>query len=221
MKGRSDLRMALRALWVSLIVCGILAILPESCKAETFYDRNAPKVVIVVNTMMGVGGGGVIVSENQIVTCNHLLNNTNKVSVRFFDGTVAEASVVERDKREDIARLRVKKIPKSARVAILNVDLPQVADRVWAIYHPNALKWSYGEGYIMGVRHSSGVLSSTTIQVGIQVAHGSSGGGIFNEKGELVGILNAALGDEGSLSIAFAVPSVILCDKLFNCKEAK
>lgn len=76
----------------------------------------------------------------------------------------------------------------------------QIGDRVYSIGSPEGLELSLGDGIIAQLRSSA----QYPIQTTAPISHGSSGGGLFDEKGQLVGITSA--GSETGANIGFAVP---------------
>jgi hypothetical protein len=104
------------------------------------------------------------------------------------------AAVVEKfDYDHDLALLVVKD-PKDVpehRVAPLADKTPAQGEELHIMGHPTGLTWTYGHGYVAAYREEKFRSSKKTgpfLQVSGPAWHGSSGGGAFNNNGELVGI---------------------------------
>ncbi|WEK55323.1 MAG: trypsin-like peptidase domain-containing protein [Candidatus Cohnella colombiensis] len=89
-----------------------------------------------------------------------------------------------------------------------NVSIPEVGDRVYAIGSPLGLENSISEGIVSGIRNENGVI---IIQHTADTDHGSSGGALLNEYGEVIGITSS--GVPGS-NIEFAIPISYVIDEL-------
>lgn len=158
-------------------------------------------------------GSGVIVSEDgYIVTNNHVIVSENKVAdtikIRLTDGTEYEASLVGRDEDSDIALLKIDATGLDHAIFGDSSTL-EVGDQVMAVGNP------LGE---LGGTATSGIVSATDreitvddtqmtlIQIDAAINPGNSGGGLFNMKGELVGIVNAKSTGTEIEGLGFAIP---------------
>jgi hypothetical protein len=96
----------------------------------------------------------------------------------------------------DLALIRVDNIDvvPAHRVATLAEEAPLVGEKVVVAGHPSGLYWSYMEGIVSGYYRSlSGVgvgIAGPFMLVQGPMNHGDSGAGIFNERGEMVGIVD-------------------------------
>jgi serine protease Do len=86
----------------------------------------------------------------------------------------------------------------------LNFDLPEIGDKVYAIGSPKGLENTISEGIVSGIRKSNGM---TYIQHTANTDHGSSGGVLLNEYGQVIGITSS--GYDGT-SLDFAIPTSYL-----------
>jgi S1-C subfamily serine protease len=87
-------------------------------------------------------------------------------------------------------------------------ELPEVGDKVYAIGSPLGLENSISEGIVSGIRTIDGI---TKIQHTADIDHGSSGGALLNEYGDVVGVTSS--GVEGS-NLEFAIPIKYVLDEL-------
>jgi S1-C subfamily serine protease len=86
-----------------------------------------------------------------------------------------------------------------------NVNLPEIGDKVYAIGSPQGLENSLSEGIVSGIRTIDGI---TTIQHTADIDHGSSGGALIDEYGNVIGVTNAGIGG-GNLEFAIPIKYVI------------
>lgn len=95
-----------------------------------------------------------------------------------------DVDVVGLDAENDLALLKAKgEIPLHETISV--ADKIRIGERLHIIGHVQGLTWTYMEGVISAERVKDG---SAMIQVSAPVYFGASGGGAFNEYGELVGI---------------------------------
>lgn len=94
------------------------------------------------------------------------------------------ALTLRQDEPNDTALVQVAKDPGSHPVALLG-PLPRVGDHVMTMGHPTRLMYSYSSGEVSAIRYEDG---ESVIQVTVPISPGNSGGGLFNDSGELVGI---------------------------------
>lgn len=77
----------------------------------------------------------------------------------------------------------------------MQTNLPKVGETVYAIGTPKGYEKSITRGLVSQLRRRRGTV---TIQTDAAISPGSSGGGLFNEKGELIGITTRKIvGDVG------------------------
>lgn len=164
-------------------------------------------------------GSGVVVREGYVVTNYHVVANggsevASKISVIYNEETY-DATYVAGDETADIAVLAVADL-NAPPVTIGNSDELSVGD--WALVIGNPLGESFTNTLSVGIisglnRDMSDVSGSTTmIQTDAAINSGNSGGGLFNIRGELVGITSMKLSGRTSLGsayiegIGFAIP---------------
>lgn len=128
---------------------------------------------------------GVFVSPDTLLTAGHCLkNNRNHQWIKTDDGKSFAAEIVMIDADDDIALIRVKGL--CHRYAKVGKQV-QPTDKVYTVNSGEDNAGTYGEGVVENIvdvpeLKQPGILHS------IAIFHGASGSGIFNAKGELVGI---------------------------------
>ena len=163
----------------------------------------------------GGSGSGVIISENgYIITNAHVILNeemtkaADTVTVRLTDGSEYAAQVIAYDTDEDIAVLKIKAEGLTA-AHIGDSSSLIVGEEILVVGNPlGELGGSVSNGIVSATEREIQVSSVTMklIQTNAAVNPGNSGGGMFNLKGELVGIVNAKSSGTGIEGIGFAIP---------------
>ena len=172
-------------------------------------------------TELPASGSGVIVGENEtellIATNNHVIQDSNSLTISFIDDSTATAQVKGTDATVDIAMLSVKlsDISPETRAKIKPIeigssDAMEVGDQVVAI--GNAL--GYGQSVTTGiisaknrdVQTKEGV-SKGLIQTDAAINPGNSGGALLNMEGELIGINVAKYSDTDVEGMGYSIPS--------------
>ena len=160
------------------------------------------------------GTGFIITSDGYIMTNYHVIEpayeNNYKITVLFKDGTSYEASVAGFEEDGDIAVLKIDANDLSP-VSIGNSDNIAVGDSVFAIGHPlGELDFSMTSGRVSALDRSiTADRNSAPInmfQFDAAINSGNSGGPVFNESGEVIGIATAKVGSSGVEGLGFAIP---------------
>jgi serine protease Do len=156
----------------------------------------------------GVGSGFVFDSHGHILTNNHVVENSEKIEVTFYDGVTASAKVVGTDKESDVAVIKVENtsypaLPKG------DSDNLKVGELVMAVGSPFELSQSVTTGIISALeRNAVGINNyESFIQTDAPINRGNSGGPLVNMNGEVIGINSAIVsGSSGNDGIGFAIP---------------
>ncbi len=157
------------------------------------------------------GSGFVIDPAGIVITNNHVIGESNDVTVIFSDGRRLKAEVVGKDPKIDIAVLRVKSDTPLKAVKFGDSDRARIGDWVMAIGNPFGLGGSVSIGIVSAKnrRIESGPYDSY-LQTDAAINRGNSGGPLFNMAGEVIGINTAILSPTGgSVGIGFSVPSAL------------
>lgn len=158
----------------------------------------------------GLGSGVIVSDKGYIITNYHVVAQADQIIVALQDGRVAAAQMVGKDRRTDIAILRVE--GENLPVIPLNPNYtPEVGDVVLAIGNPYNLGQTTTFGIISATGRSSISASGhqAFIQTDAAINEGNSGGALVNTRGELVGINTASFQQATELEtygISFAIP---------------
>ncbi|MFI1772180.1 S1C family serine protease [Thalassobellus citreus] len=160
---------------------------------------------------MGTGSGVIINADGYIITNNHVINNSDKLSVTLNNNKTYDAKIVGTDPKTDIALLKIEPDEDLPYVTFADSDQAKIGEWVLAVGNPFNLTSTVTAGIISAkARDLSGNSAQSFIQTDAAVNPGNSGGALVNTKGELVGINTAISSQTGSyIGYSFAVPSNI------------
>lgn len=157
-------------------------------------------------------GSGFIIDEAGIVITNyHVVKESDEIFIGLQSGKSYSAEVVGYDERTDIAVLRIQGDNGSFKaVEFGDSNTARVGDFVLAIGNPLGLGGTVTSGIISArSRDINAGPYDDFIQTDASINRGNSGGPLFNEGGEVIGINTAIFSQGGgSIGIGFAIPSV-------------
>lgn len=177
-------------------------------------ERYSPSVVLIYagnSTTYSYGTGFFISEDGYIATNHHVIADATSISVKLYSGESFTGTVVGYSASDDLAVLKIKGKSYPA-VRLGDSDKLKVGQTAIAIGHPSGTDapWSTTQGIISALNreitvNGSGTIEELTmIQTDAPVNPGNSGGPLFNDSGEVIGILTRKLtGNEG---IGFAIP---------------
>ena len=176
---------------------------------KEFFDQNQPEKRSRRATSLG--SGFIVGAEGYVVTNNHVIQDAEEITVILHDNTRLKAELVGRDKKTDIAVLKVKPKSKLTAVKFGDSDSARVGDWVMAIGNPFGLGGTVTAGIISARgRDINAGPYDDFIQTDASINRGNSGGPMFNLKGRVIGINTAIFSPSGgSVGIGFAIPSSV------------
>ena len=157
----------------------------------------------------GAGSGVFLTSDGYIVTNFHVIKNSNSVTVTTTDGKEYPAEVIGYDEEEDLAVIKIDGTGFTPAV-IGDSASTRVGDTAIAIGNPlGTLGGTVTTGIVSALDRQIEVEGQlmTLLQTNAAVSPGNSGGGLFNARGELIGIVNAKSDGEDVEGLGFAIPS--------------
>ncbi len=158
----------------------------------------------------GAGSGVILTKDGYIVTCAHVIDAADKITVRLKDGTELEASLIGADTQTDIAVIKVKPKNDLPFVAFGSSDALVVGQPVVAIGNPlGSLGGTVTTGIISAKDREIEIEGQlyNLLQTNAAINSGNSGGGLFDMNGNLIGIVNAKSGGDSIEGLGFAIPS--------------
>ena len=157
----------------------------------------------------GAGSGFVIDPAGFVVTNNHVVGTSTRVTVSLQNGTELPARVVGTDELTDLALLRVE--PRAALIAVVwgSSNAMRVGQWVLAAGNPFGLGGTVTSGIVSARGREIGAGPfDDFIQTDAAINPGNSGGPLFNVAGEVIGISTAIYSPSGAnAGIGFATPS--------------
>ena len=162
--------------------------------------------VVIVKTESGLGSG-FFISNDEILTNYHVIENSSTISVIDKFGKRSSAVVIKKDLKRDLALLKTNTTGKP--VTFYSGQLKQ-GEMVEALGHPKGRKFSLTKGWISAIRKESAGYGATNeknvlfIQTDAAINHGNSGGPLFY-KDKVVGVNTQGLSKDRSEGMNFAV----------------
>jgi S1-C subfamily serine protease len=162
----------------------------------------------------GVGSGFVYDAQGNLITNAHVVQDSQKITVTFLDGTSYKAQIVGIDRFTDIAVINVDVASSLMHpLSIGDSSSLKVGEAVAAIGNPFGLSGSMTSGIVSQLgrilpSQDSSFSIPDVIQTDAAINPGNSGGPLLNMKGEVVGINTAIQSATGEFTgVGFAVPS--------------
>ena len=196
--------------------------LPQSCKDKAITTAAAPNKInsaaevfenawrnIVVVRQGEKQGSGVIVRPNVVATNCHVIDSGGDIVIYKHDNrrattdTTYNAIVRKRDTARDFCLLNVAGL-QGTPAKLRRYSTLDIGEDVYAVGSPRGLDLSLSSGIISQLRQGK---NTRYIQTDASVSPGSSGGGLFDSVGNLIGILTAKIADEDVEGIGFAIPA--------------
>ena len=190
--------------------------------------READRAVVVIYTVQrqvsgqsglgevalpGLGSGFLIDDEGHVMTAAHVVQTADLVEAEFADGTKTTAAIIASDPVKDVALLKLDKLPEDPRpVTLADSDKVNIGEEVFVIGAPYGLSHTLSVGHI-SARHNNvdglmGEVQAETFQTDAAINQGNSGGPLFNQRGEVIGIVSHIRSKSGgSEGLGFAVTS--------------
>lgn len=180
-----------------------------------------------------VGSGFIINEQGYIISNNHVIEGATRIIVRMLnDKTEYEASVVGKDPKTDVALIKI--VPKKDLPTVFFGDSDALEVGEWVI--------AIGNQFQLGQTVTAGIVSAKArklpnlivgpydsfIQTDASINPGSSGGPLFNTKGQVVGI-NTAIYSPGrqqfggpgfNIGIGFSIPINLAKDVITQLKDS-
>ncbi len=168
------------------------------------------------------GSGFLIDADGDIVTNNHVVKGAASIEVTLHDGTQLPAKVVGTDPRTDLALVHVDAGHKLPYVQLGNSSDVKPGEWVIAVGNPFGLGGTVTAGIVsaLGRDIGSGPYDDF-IQIDAPINQGNSGGPLFTQDGEVVGVNSAILSPSGgSIGIGFAIPSNVVKTVVADLKQS-
>jgi len=194
-----------------------------SLTASEISEKVAPAVFLMVvsdegATEVASASGFFISSDGVAVTNYHVIKDTAIGLIKTIDGDIFNVTnIIAYDSELDVAIIKVDKTSIEGKtvdgfpcVTMADSDIIKAGQTVYALGSPVGLQNTISNGIISNVNQTVG--EESFIQITAAISHGSSGGALVNEYGDVLGITSAGI-DEAQ-NIGFAIPINII--KMFD-----
>lgn len=166
------------------------------------------------------GSAFFISKDGYLLTNHHVVENASKVTIVMNDRREIDAKVVGSDERTDVALLKVEGNSYPA-LTVGNVDQLKVGQPVLAIGSPFGFDYSASAGIVSAKsRNMQGETSVPFIQTDAALNPGNSGGPLFNQAGQVVGVNSRIFsGTGGYMGLSFSIPIDVAMDVADQLKK--
>jgi len=166
------------------------------------------------------GSAFFISKDGYLLTNHHVVEDASKVTIMLNDRREIDAKVVGSDERTDVALLKVEgnNFPS---LSVGNVDQLKVGQPVLAIGSPFGFDYSASAGIVSAKsRNMMGETSVPFIQTDVALNPGNSGGPLFNQQGQVVGVNSRIFsGTGGYMGLSFSIPIDVAMDVADQLKK--
>ncbi len=195
-----------------LMVLGVaisLCVIPTMPRPGGHFSAGS----VVKVQMQGGHGSAVHIGGGNFLTAAHVVGDQPKATLIADDGTETPAEIVWVNRAHDLALIKAESSAFAA--SRLSCRTPYMDELLFAKGNPVNLTHITTRGHVAGVVREMGPWRSV-VPVDLTVAGGMSGGGVFDQSGNLVGItvglMLQPLGFGGTaIPIAYIVPGSVIC----------
>lgn len=190
------------------VVAGLMAQPAAAMDAAEVFAKVAQSIwevrVIGANGQPTAQGTAVVIGDGLAITNCHVLRGGKQIAIRH--GNVAfGARLLYPDVERDLCELRVAEFHYPGVTVAPSASLV-TGQKVYAVGSPLGLELTISEGLISSLRNDAdGRLRR--IQTSAAISHGSSGGGLFDANGRLVGITASGFEATDGQNLNFAIPA--------------
>jgi putative serine protease PepD len=200
----------------------------DACSATTVAHKVLPSVVTIAvrsGSGGGTGSGEFISASGDILTNNHVIASAaigGSIQVLLSDGTTADASIVGRDPRTDLAVIRIRGDRSFPVVTFGSSASVEIGQHAIALGAPLGLSSTVTAGIVSALDRTVEVpadngtvaLLVSALQTDAAINPGNSGGALVDCSGRLVGVPTAGAtvpnengqSSSGSIGLGFAIP---------------
>jgi len=171
-------------------------------------------LVVLVNGPMKAGGSGVIIDDKgHFITNHHVIEHGDVFWATLDDRRLLRATLVGSDREEDYAllKLELEEGETVTPVSLGDSCLLQPGDMVAAIGSPLRLRQTLSVGVVAAVERRMQGPFQDFIQTDLTIGSGSSGGPLFNARGEVVGItslMHSVVEQTGGITMSIPIHTV-------------
>jgi TPR repeat protein len=161
----------------------------------------APSAEDIVQKKSGLSQGSAVALTPELAVTNCHVIKDHKAVFLYVEKQAGPATVERVDQRADICLLRSTQFKLAPIAGVRRSTEVSIGERAYAIGAPRFLERTLTEGLVSAMREDKGV---RLLQTTAAIAGGSSGGGLFDAQGRLIGITTRGIKEEGFLNFAVA-----------------
>ena len=154
-------------------------------------------------------GSGFFLRPGQVVTNLHVIRGAVRAEIKTLDGkgkVFPVAGTLASDEEGDLALLSVENATERARSTELASELPEEGETIFVIGNPLKLEGSVSDGIVSAVREVPN--SYRIIQITAPISHGNSGSPVFNQRGQVIGVVTVKVTNGQNINLAIAAARV-------------
>ena len=165
-------------------------------------------------------GSGILLGNGLVLTNHHVIDSFQFGSAYSVDDKeYGIEGIVVADESKDLALIKLKENVSATKVNFRRYEDLLKGEKVVAIGNPEGLRNTVSEGIISSLRISEG---RKTIQQTAQITFGSSGGGLFDTKGNLIGVTTFGdVNDTADLNFSVSVNELDSWKSYFNLTHSQ
>ncbi len=179
-----------------------------------FFNQYGQGRSLTPRKAISAGSGFIVDRAGFVVTNNHVIANSHKITVKLPDGRSFEAKLIGTDPQTDIALLKVKSDKPLPTVEFGDDRQVRVGDWVVAVGNPFGLSNTVTAGIVSSLGRDLGSSNyNDFIQIDAPINRGNSGGPTFDLRGQVIGMNSMIFSPSGgSVGIGFAIPATTIHD---------
>jgi tetratricopeptide (TPR) repeat protein len=154
-------------------------------------------------------GSGFFLRPGQVVTNLHVIRGAVRAEIKTLDGKgkiLPVNGTLAIDEEGDLALLSVENAMERSRTSELASELPDEGETIFVIGNPLKLEGSVSDGIVSAVREVPN--SYRIIQITAPISHGNSGSPVFNQRGQVVGVVTVKVTNGQNINLAIAAARV-------------
>lgn len=147
--------------------------------------RCGPACVTVLNGEGGSGSGFFVKKGGYILTNHHVVHRASRIQVKLANNKVLDATVIQSSKIPDLALLKVE-LKEHAVIVLGDSDKVETGAHASTIGSPKGKPQSFTAGNISNIERD--YRGNQCFQISVLINHGNSGGPLFDQLGQAIGI---------------------------------
>jgi serine protease Do len=170
--------------------------------AREIVDAASPAIVRVEAGDDRVGTGFILDRSGLIATNLHVIEGESTIRVKLYkdQGEYAVVSIAGVDRGHDLALMWIQPKTKLTTVHLGDSTSVRAGDKIYAIGNPLGMDYSVSDGLISQVRQLSSDL--TILQISAPISQGSSGGPLFDQFGDVIGVTTMIVTQGQNINLA-------------------